>query len=126
MRVFCLTDVETPTLQVRSLVGTSVNLGGVIIKPGESMEVPKVSPSEAQPLLQAGAIAIGQAPAWYVSAKAAKPIVPIPIEAKPLTPEVVDTETEDVSWTDPVEPDKPDESDEERYSKKKKKSGRKR
>ena len=67
MKCFNLTDVATPELKKRGLVNATLAVRSVIIKPGESAEVPDdhVSRRDAAGYVAAGAIAIDSVPVAY-------------------------------------------------------------
>ena len=76
MRVYNLTDVSTPALSARGLVGAKLRAGGVEVLPGGHADVPSLSADE-QIFLLCGALAVGEPPAWY---RAKKAVVPTPHE----------------------------------------------
>lgn len=86
MKVFNLTDVETPSLKQHKLVEQTIAVGPHLLEPGKNCDV---EPSRLdhiraglQQLVTVGALAVGdQPPAAYVVAKAKAPK-----RATPATP----------------------------------------
>jgi len=76
VRVYNLTDVPTPALSARGLVGARLKVGSVEVLPGEYRDVPSLSANE-QSFLLCGALSVGEPPAWY---RAKKSVVPTPHE----------------------------------------------
>ena len=73
MKVFNLTDVSTPLLIQRGFINHTFAVGPALLEPGECVDV---APEHIQHiraglqrLVEAGAIAMGQAPPGYVMAK---------------------------------------------------------
>jgi hypothetical protein len=87
MKVFNLTDVETPKLRQFHLVAHTIAVGRALIAPGESADVSmdefKWVRTEVQRLVTLGALAIDSLPAAYTLAKQNK--VP-PHGDRPSTP----------------------------------------
>lgn len=89
MKVFNLTDVETPELKQRSLVNMTFAVGPALLAPGDSTEVDEAYIATArdglQELIAHGAASYGeQPPPAYVRRKAnAAPVAEPPAEAPP-------------------------------------------
>ena len=110
VRVFNLTDVQTPALHARGLVNVSLTVGGKTVAAGKDDEVVKLTAVEYK-LVASGALAINELPAAYVKAKAAQPAPEPPapppapgppalppsgiIGVSPTTPPVVEDEPEE-------------------------------
>ena len=76
MKIFNLTDVETPALKQRHMVNQSLVVHGKPIEPGASVDFPlpedrPIVARAVQHLLKAGAVAVDKLPDAYVKAKAA-------------------------------------------------------
>jgi len=74
MKLFSLTDIETPLLKQRGLVGHTIAVGPVLLAPGASQDVTEEQIQHfrlgIQELITAGALALGtQPPASYALAK---------------------------------------------------------
>lgn len=80
MRCYNLTDVETPELKSRGLVNCVLAVRAVLIKPGESAEVPDDATSrrDAENYVKVGALSIDSLPLAYSVTKARmKPPEPV-------------------------------------------------
>lgn len=71
MRVYNLTDVSTPVLEQRGLVGQHIAALGRLVNPGEFIDIEDSPRSRAdlQYLLQVGAVSIDALPPPYVMAR---------------------------------------------------------
>lgn len=71
MKCFNLTDVPTPELVKRGLVNATLAVRSVIIKPGDSAEVPDdhIAQRDAAGYVKVGALAVGNPPVMYVVQK---------------------------------------------------------
>lgn len=74
MRVFNLTDIETPTLKQRGLVGQHFAVGTRMVAPGEYIELPDTPSTRADLhyLLTVGAVCLDTPPPPYAVARQAK------------------------------------------------------
>jgi hypothetical protein len=71
MKVFNLTDVETPVLKQRGLLAQSIGISRRMVAPGEFVEVedtPEVR-AKLEYLLTVGAVSIDQAPPTYAKVR---------------------------------------------------------
>lgn len=82
MKVFNLTDVETPALKQRGLCQQTFAVGKALVGPGQSAEVDEAYLAHLGPGLQQlvslGAAAVGQPPVAYRLAKEKMPPPPPP------------------------------------------------
>lgn len=92
MKVFNLTDVETPKLKQHGLLNQTVVVGGKPIAPGASMTF-EGTPSErasAKHAAKVGAVSVDALPGAYTTAKASSaspmPKAPAPAPAADPTP----------------------------------------
>jgi hypothetical protein len=76
MKVFNLTDVETPKLKQHKLLNQTLSIGGSLVAPGGSVE----DRMHARHGLSVGALAVDDLPVSYVKAKEIKPQVVVKIE----------------------------------------------
>lgn len=74
MRVFNLTDIETPVLTQRGLVGQHIAVGSRMVAPGEYVDVEDTESVESklEYVLTVGAVSVGVLPPAYVMARQAK------------------------------------------------------
>jgi hypothetical protein len=72
MKIFSLTDVETPELKRRGWVGLPIVVGSALIAPGGEAEVGDVATirRDLVSFIVAGALAVGSRPPEYAVAKA--------------------------------------------------------
>ena len=93
MKVFNLTDVETPSLKQRGLLGQSIAVGDKLLAPGGEADVDEETLTRVRPELQhmvgLGTLALGEPPAEYKVAKekAKKPVAQPEPEAPVLEKE---------------------------------------
>lgn len=74
MKVFNLTDIGTPILKAKGLVGKVLVAGRVMVEPGKMVEVGEdpVTRRDLQYYVECGAMAVDVLPAAYTVAKLAK------------------------------------------------------
>lgn len=79
-----LTDVATDTLKAYGLVEQQIAVDKDLVRPGESVEVPRDPHTLAKlgHLIEVGAVALDQLPPTYVSAKSAPKPAPAPQPAE--------------------------------------------
>lgn len=127
MKVFNLTDVETPQLRRQGLVGVPIKVDGVIIAPGTCGEVRDTSANRKylqQSFVGRSAIALDRVPKGYTGTAGQEketPVTPPPVEAATLPPPPPPSPTEEPP---PDTQRAPGEEDEEAKPKKKKRSSR--
>lgn len=82
MKVFNLTDVETPKLKQHKLLNQTLSIGGSLVAPGGSVELKGSAEDRmhARHGLSVGALAVDDLPVSYVKAKEIKPQVVVKIE----------------------------------------------
>jgi hypothetical protein len=91
MKVFNLTDVETPLLAQRGLVRQTFAVNGALLAPGDAVDVPETAAAMlthlVAHLVEVGAVAIDGPPASYLEHKgpARTPPTPTPPPV-PVTP----------------------------------------
>jgi hypothetical protein len=90
MKVFNLTDVETPALVQRGLMRQTFAVGGTLVTPGDGIEVPlearAVVAHGIEHLVEVGALAIDEPPATYLAHKAPAHAGPPPAAEAPVPP----------------------------------------
>jgi hypothetical protein len=97
MKVWCITDRETPQLRLSGLRGVSVKIGGTTLKPGDSMDVPSHLIAEIQSALRNGLLSTIK-PAVVESTSPtvpAPPVIssPVPVISTPVAEATESPET---------------------------------
>ena len=73
MKVFNLTDVETPRLKQHGMVNHTFGIGALLLGPGDSGELPDTQGgmlrTEVQKLVSIGALSAGELPPAYLAKK---------------------------------------------------------
>jgi hypothetical protein len=87
MKVFNLTDVETPRLKQHGMVNHTFGVGTLLLGPGDSGELPDAQGHarrpEVQKLVSVGALSVGELPPAYLAKKKALAPKPPPATLPP-------------------------------------------
>lgn len=111
MKIFNLTDIETPVLAQHGFVNQHFAVGDKMIAPGASAEVDDETFARTQPELQKlivlGALSAGALPDGYKGGVKSPADVPAPAEAPaPAADDLAATATEGVSAVEETKPSK--------------------
>lgn len=88
LRIFNLTDVETPVLKQFGLTQTTIAVGRILIPPGGAVatEADALTLEHLHHFIEKGALAVDVLPPPYIMAKERRELVPAPVKVETYVP----------------------------------------